>query len=258
MFRRRIYFIRKLWRIIANKRDLMRFIIWAFIRCRYWPKSIVLEIRVLNKVHSVIIRGIDDLAVLEEVFVDGEYQLSGEGDLDGIIDLGAHAGFASIYLKTVFDSAKLLSVEPDIANYRSLTQNLQKFDSAELMNLAVSEKEEIIPLYIKNKASFSISHLENDSDRSYVGNAVGMPIDWFLAKFDVDSRLVLKFDVEGAEKYIYNIINKDSRIIILLGEHHEDLSGIRIHDTVEMLSNYEITWESLGSGRFILRGSRIR
>ena len=76
-----------------------------------------------------------------EVFYDEEYRLPDSLHPIRIIDLGAHAGFASIYF-TLRDSDVLIAtVEPDPNNQKLLLCNTEMFPNIRIIRAAVARED---------------------------------------------------------------------------------------------------------------------
>lgn len=68
-----------------------------------------------------------DRDVLQQVFIQGEYEPVDLSNPKTIIDLGANVGYSAAYFLTKYPTATVLAVEPDAGNYLACCRNLEPF-----------------------------------------------------------------------------------------------------------------------------------
>ena len=69
-----------------------------------------------------------DRSVFNEIFKFGEYRIAEEairGAAYPILDIGAHAGFFSLYCHAQNPKVKIFALEPEPENYKFLQKNLK-------------------------------------------------------------------------------------------------------------------------------------
>jgi FkbM family methyltransferase len=163
------------------------------------------------KEHQVV--GYDRHAIHFPAFVEGyitvkqylEFANIREGDT--VLDLGAHAGMASIVFKDVVgDTGNVIAVEPDEINLISLEKNIQvyKNSTGRTINLERSA--------IWNHCSgigFSCEGNLGSAAQAFVGargdvKFVGsITLSAIVEKFKLDRIDFIKCDVEGTEKVLF-------------------------------------------------------
>lgn len=157
----------------------------------------IIELTVPHVRHPLQLRaGTSDLYMFEEVFLDGEYELDTNIDPKLILDVGANAGFASVYFANRFPNARILAVEPDPSNLETLRRNVAPYRNVEVLEGAVWYESTTLAL-------------DDQGDKSGIqvrpgnGGIRAMTIDEILAHAGETSIDILKLDIEGAEKELF-------------------------------------------------------
>jgi FkbM family methyltransferase len=147
-----------------------------------------------------------------------------------IIDLGANRGDFTIWAAK--RGGFVISIEPDPLAFVYLARRCKKFSDVHLLNCAVSDKTEIGKLY---------HHINRGIDP--LGHTLSSSID--IAKKNVDPQKfsqililnlsnlfafphikILKIDIEGGEKFIWEVIEMNyEKIEYLLIELHASIGG---------------------------------
>lgn len=154
---------------------------------------------------DVVVRdnGGSDAFVFSEVFDHRYYDFALPFTPDTILDLGANAGFTSIFFSRKYPSAKIIAVEPIPSNVEILRRNV------ELNHLNVS----IVPAAIAvadGSVTMDISGLDyghqvidDSSARSkdcQVNEVSAISMRSLMAEFELERISLLKIDIEGYEK----------------------------------------------------------
>lgn len=120
-----------------------------------------------------------------------------------IIDAGANVGFTTLYLKSQFPSANIVSLEPESSNYIQLKSNVAANNLQEitLLNAGLWQRE----AYLEVGRDFG-----DHREWSFYVKEVAEPTD--LRGYDVPTLMkqmqwtrvdLLKIDIEGAERYLF-------------------------------------------------------
>jgi len=87
-----------------------------------------IEIKFKNKEISLFLRDEVDISVMREIFKFQEYKKAEKvivSAVSPILDVGAHAGFFSIYAWALNENAKIFALEPEPENLKMLEKNLK-------------------------------------------------------------------------------------------------------------------------------------
>jgi FkbM family methyltransferase len=142
-----------------------------------------------------------DTDIFEQVFIEQEYKVELINNSPFIIDAGANIGFTSIYLKMKFPQATVVSIEPEQENFNFLLLNLAPYKQTFPLKTALwFETTELSLMINTSKDSHSVitKSIKNQNTVSSI------TISEIMEKFKVDCIDLLKIDIEGAEKYVFD------------------------------------------------------
>ncbi|MFT6966287.1 MAG: FkbM family methyltransferase [Marivirga sp.] len=141
-----------------------------------------------------------DKYLVESILYREEYDVSLRGLTPlNIVDIGANAGFTSVYFSNKFRDARIHSFEPELANFELLKKNVEHCSNVLASKEAVwGYKTKLSPISGSDD-SWSFS-LEEGSSIENGFEAIGL-VD-ILERIDgfID---ILKIDIEGAEKNLF-------------------------------------------------------
>ncbi len=160
-----------------------------------------------------------DIKVFREVFLFEDYAINLTKKPTVIIDGGGNIGLSDIYFSVKFPNAKIIVVEPDLENFDALKIN-------------VNENSNIIPLHsalwckstylrIINSEDDEWTFQVNECDKEAKGAFWAFSIYDLMNKYGLEHIDLLKLDVEGSEKEIFEYnyeqwLSKTDAIIIEL------------------------------------------
>lgn len=160
-----------------------------------------------------------DLMVLDEVFIQTQYDIKRSIQVRSVLDIGANIGVSGLYFASKYPGAELECVEPLSENLDLLKENLTiNGVNARVHELGIGETQGTAWITSTednpNQASLHLDGLHKREIKV-------MPLDALGKQFDL-----IKFDIEGSE---YEMIKGGQRTLLaakcLLGEIHEDLLG---------------------------------
>lgn len=93
---------------------------------RLRTRLVRVRVRIAGSVRTVCIATRNDLDVLREIAIDGEYEIPGDIDPSTILDLGAHIGLASVFLSLRRPDARIIAVEANPELIDQLRRNTSK------------------------------------------------------------------------------------------------------------------------------------
>ena len=164
----------------------------VFLRKRKKHGTIALSIP--GVAHPLELRaGTSDLYMFEEVFLEGEYAIEQPLDPKLILDIGANAGFASVWFANRYPKAKIVAVEPDPSNVAMLRKNVAPYPNVSVVEGAVWWEKTTLALDDQgDKSGIQVRTGDGGVRALTIGELAGaQPID------------ILKLDVEGAEKELF-------------------------------------------------------
>jgi len=150
--------------------------------------------------------GTSDLRCLEKIFLNNEYRSPFLIAPKFIVDAGANIGMATLFFAQEFPDARIVAIEPEHSNFCLLKKNCEHLPNVTLINAALwSSDSEALTIADPNAEKWAISISEADNKGAKSGNAVAaITIVDLLKKFSIKEIDILKIDIEGAEKELFN------------------------------------------------------
>ncbi len=177
-----------------------------------------------NKKINLLLRDDVDESIVNEVFKFHEYR--GAGDLireaQGVVlDVGAHAGYFSLWAAAQNPKVKIYALEPVKDNFEFLQKNIaeNKFKNIKPENLALTKKSGEINIFLSED---SHNHsLLPISDKTQSVKSVNLAD--FIKKNKIKIISLLKIDIEGGEYEIFENLEKEifSKIENVFLEYHQ-------------------------------------
>ena len=196
------------------------------------------------------VAGVGDLIGLREVFVEREYELELPRAPERVVDLGANIGAATLRFAARWPAAEILALEPEPRTFARLTRNTAPYPRITAERLAAAGRAG--ELVVRRGAdSLSSSTLPHAGDR-------GSPVR-ALTLDDIVERCggridLLKFDIEGAEAELLRSARRLESVSALVGELHEDITGVPGGELAGLLPHSRVELEPLPKpGRALLR-----
>lgn len=121
-----------------------------------------------------------------------------------LIDAGANIGYATIYLQQKINFDKIICIEPSKGNFEILKKNIELLDlenEALFLNRALADKEGVrfnISNDFRDGKDWSFTTKESDS-----GEIQGITLNEIVKKNNLQEITLLKIDIEGAERFIF-------------------------------------------------------
>jgi len=151
--------------------------------------------------HRVYLReAMSDRLMFEQLFLKKEYDIEIPFEPKTIIDLGANAGFASIFFANRFPKSKILSLEPDEANYKLAQRNTEAYNNITVLKGAIWHKAEKLKVvdHGHGEAAYTV---EPGGDGAIEVQAY--TVKDIMTLMNITEIDVLKIDIEGTEKEIF-------------------------------------------------------
>jgi FkbM family methyltransferase len=138
-----------------------------------------------------------------QIFIDQEFAPIRALNVATVVDLGANAGLASVWLLNVFPRARVVAIEANPVNYPSLEANLRPYgDRAIVMKAGVWWRQAPLAL-VPGRDEGDASVREADTGDSPSTVIDGWDIPALMAHTGFPSIDLLKMDVEGTEVELF-------------------------------------------------------
>lgn len=167
-----------------------------------------------------------DIDTYNQVFLWDEYAFNVSKEPKVIVDAGANIGLASIYFANKYPNTKIISIEPEVRNYELLKKNLASYENVHCLHAAVWNVDGTIELVdpgLGNWGFMTQSEKTQDISAPVSHTVNAYTIETIMEKFDIDRIDILKVDIEGAEKEVFENpepwVDRVDSIIAELHEH---------------------------------------
>ena len=180
----------------------------------------------------------------KEIFMEGSYtrglELSVPRD-STVIDIGANAGFFSLFAASCFPGARIFSYEPVAVNFKQLKRNKALNEDVKIMccQKAVCGHSGEVSLSFDSKDSFttSASVFKNPGLQENTVQVSCVTLQEIFDEHHLERCDLLKIDCEGAEyEILYNCpVNYLHRVAQMAIEVH---GGAGPNQNIESLANY--------------------
>jgi FkbM family methyltransferase len=196
--------------------------LWALAKT--FTGSRIVEMRVPNTILRVGIRPHSvDRVTYREVFLEGIYRYEHYGNPKVIVDAGANIGLTSLYYSILFPAAKVLALEPDPGNFSLLRRNVKSRHQIEPMRRGLWTHETVLKLRNPDAKHDRFQYRESAEPGGSVV-AEGVSIRWILRHLGVDRIDILKIDIEGAERHLFQTADEWlDKVSVLAIELHDGL-----------------------------------
>lgn len=188
-----------------------------------------------QKENFLVIRNekFSDFEVFKQIFIQEEYlsvikiidlnNLINDDDFI-MIDAGANVGYTSVYFANHYKKGLIIGIEPSLENFNVYKENVKKVEGIEILGYqkALSHLKGIkydIDRSFRDGKDWSISTNETEN-----GIIEGITIQELIDERKINNVTLLKIDIEGAERFIFNLDNDVSFLKIV------KVIAIEIHD----------------------------
>ncbi len=142
-----------------------------------------------------------DMGVFQQVLIEEEYKIPVKQDAKTIIDGGANIGMTSIYLANKYPDAQIISIEAGADNFEILKQNVAAYKNITPIYGAVWGRETNLKFVDTGRGSNL--YQVHESDEVSEGSLKAYTVEGIRTQMGWDTIDILKLDVEGAEKSIF-------------------------------------------------------
>ena len=200
-----------------------------------------------SKNYKVVVRNHNhsDYDVFKQIFNFEEYKmvlsflklnLSNTDEDVILLDCGANVGYTTIYFSKEYQFTKIFCIEPSSSNVKILKKNILKLknsNSIHVLQNAISGQENLyfdLESNFRDGLDWSITTSINKN-----GSVKGITINEIVNKNNIGTITLLKIDIEGAERFIFEDTSDLSFLSIT------KIIAIEIHDEFQIREKiYEI------------------
>ena len=175
-------------------------------RARLLSKPITLAVAVPCIAHPVYLRArTTDVALCQEILLQGLYEAEFREAPRVIVDAGANAGLSSVFYANKFPKAKVIAVEPEPSNYEMLLKNAAPYPGITPVHAALWKENGTLNLFDTGggNTTFQVTGAAGANRTPGTGRVPAVTLEKLMIDYGLDRIDLLKMDVEGAEKEIF-------------------------------------------------------
>lgn len=182
-----------------------------------------------------------DVTVFYQVFLAKSYQLNYKDDPKIIIDCGANIGLSVAFFKNRFPNAKVIAIEPEFSNFEMLKINTKSYDDVFCVNSGIWNKSTNLIIKDNDFGNWGFMVEEVDYENENTVSAISM--DEIISKFEIEQIDILKIDIEGSEKELFEKSFENWLKItkVLIIELHDGLRDGASKAFFKAISEYEFS-----------------
>src|SRR5262249_38318552 len=214
-FRDRVWLIREYVRSFGVKRGLI-----AFVKTKSRSKGGTITVSIPQSRTPLLLRtGTSDVEIFEQIFVHEQYKVTARGSIKLILDGGANVGFASVYFANRYPEAQIIALEPEQSNFEMLRKNTSFYPNIKILRSGIWNKRTLLRIENPDDSNDAFRVQESESGE---GSIDAVTIDDILKSSHATSIDILKLDIEGAEKEVFESSGSWlDRVGVLIVELHD-------------------------------------
>ena len=166
----------------------------------------------------IVVRGrTSDPYLVFAILTKSEYPAPDDPDIDLIIDAGANVGYSVVYFAHHYPRARIIAVEPELANYQVLCANIVGLPQVTTFNQALWWRRAQVRLANPEAQSMGYRFEEAGPE-----GTPSLTLSEIIGTHAGEGKILVKMDIEGAERAIFE---RDSAWLARV-----DYLFIEIHD----------------------------
>jgi len=198
-----------------------------------------------------------DIPTLYQVFYEMEYDIDYKFEPKVIVDCGANIGLAAVYFKNRFSNSKIISIEPEKSNFDLLYENTKNYENIHLLQRGIWNKD--TNLKIENIGLGHWGFVTTETEEESRDTIKSISIDSIMEKYNLDHIDILKIDIEGSEKELfesnYDWMDKVNCIFIELHDRFKEGCTDSFNNAI---SNKNFSVDNNGENIILFRDSIIK
>jgi FkbM family methyltransferase len=169
--------------------------------------------------HAVRLRlHTSDTMVFGNVIMDEEYSFGLPSSANVIVDVGANVGLTPIYYAKMFPEARIFAIEAERSNFELMLKNVQPYLNITPIHAALWGSEGYISIADPLPGAFGSWGFTVSSKP---GDVRAITIWSLIRDFGIDHIDLLKIDIEGAEKEVFEACDWQDRLDSIVIELHD-------------------------------------
>jgi FkbM family methyltransferase len=144
-----------------------------------------------------------DEATYVQILLGGQYAYDLPFSPKTIIDAGANVGMASIYFANKYPEAKIIAIEAEASNFDVLLRNTRAYPAITPVHAALWNRDGKIEVGKPDPASGASGNWAFVARDGLGANVRSITMSTLLTEMQIQAADVVKIDIEGAEKEVF-------------------------------------------------------
>lgn len=234
-------------RVLVRVKQGIRFFFINFLVALGFEKIILNEL----KFPMHLRKNSSDILTFHQIFTFKEYEINLGFVPKFIVDAGANIGLSAVFFTNKFPDATIVAVEPEKSNFEMLLKNTNEYKNIFCVKKAISNQSDLsFDVVDKGFGNWGfVTQVKNNGQLEKVVDQVdSLTIDEILVYYKLECLDLLKIDIEGAEKNLFesnyeNWLPKTKCIII---ELHDGITKGSSKSFFAAISRYNFSYFNRG------------
>ena len=223
--------------------------------------SLILVAKIKFKSEKIFLPGLNrtiylrkktkDRETFREIFNSNIYDLNLPIDPKFIVDAGSNTGFAGLFFKMKYPQSKIVCLEIENENVKMIRKNLIGLNDVTIIEKGLFNRKSFFNVEDPFNATNSFVLKEVGPGEKYVIESI--TIDEILADFNTATIDILKIDIEGAEKDLFekNYESWLPKVKIIMVETHDRMIPKCSYAVMKAMNEFEFILYTTTEGTLI-------
>jgi FkbM family methyltransferase len=162
-----------------------------------------------------------DAVVYEDVLLNRQYAIDLPFSPLTIVDAGANVGMASIYYANRYPMANIIAIEPEASNFELLVRNVAQYPNVVAIKAALWNRDGWISVSQPDPATGASGSWAFVTHEGPGRQVRAITMQTLMTEMNIGTIDVLKVDIEGAEKEIFEQCDWLNRVRAIVIELHD-------------------------------------
>ena len=215
-------------------------------KARILRRQIEVSVKHAALLHPLYLRlRTTDVASCREILIRGQYECHLDRTPRVIVDGGANIGLAAVFYANRYPGARIIALEPESSNYTMLRKNVAPYPNVSAVQAALwssNTEVDLIDLDARH-TTFQTRETAVASKRA-LARVKAITIDRLIRDFDIDWIDLLKIDIEGAEKDVFEFPERwISRVGVVAVELHDYIRPGSTETVRAATRDFSLMWQ---------------
>lgn len=215
-------------------------------KARILRRQVEVTVRHSSVLHPLHLRlRTTDVGSCREIVINNQYDCNLTHSPRVIVDAGANIGLASIFYANRYPAARIIALEPEASNYRMLRKNVAPYPAVSALQAALWKSNGQVDLIDPGEGHTTFQTREgSDQGTKQSMRVPALTVDQVMDNFGIDWIDLLKVDIEGAEKEVFEYSGAwISRVGVIAAELHDSIRPGTSTTARAATQQFELSWQ---------------